>query len=385
MLMYACIWRSGSAGSAVSLLGLVLLMWFSLPAKTVTAAELEPELGGVAEAAMPGDHWFMAVGFFGGGNLFDADSGEMQGKLNLSRFTSAVALDRQRGRFYVPASYYSRGTYGERSDVLVINDMKTLAPVAEIEVPNKLAAVFHRAVINLIGEQFVGLYNMTPAMSVSIVDVENQTFVGELSTAGCGFVYPLPNRRFMQLCGDGTVQIISLDSNGGESARERSKPFFDIDVDPVFDLAAPTGDGWLLVSFEGQVFEVTANNGIRISKPWSILTPEDAEDGWRIGGDQPLAYNAATGTLFTLMHQGGPDTHEDPGTEVWAFNTRTQRRGYRLALEEPAGAIDVSGDGDPRLYIVAGESSQVHVHSGSTGRLLRSIPEIGSANRIQAF
>lgn len=385
MLMYACFWRSRSAGSAIGVLGLVLLMGLWLPAKPAAAAELEPELGSVAEAATPGDHWFMAIGFFGGGNLFDADTGEMQGKLNLSRFTSAVALDRQRGRFYVPASYYSRGTYGERSDVLVVNDVKTLAPVAEIDVPDKLAAVFHRAVINPVGEKFIGLYNMTPAMSVSIVDVEKQAFVGELSTAGCGFVYPLANRRFMQLCGDGTVQVISLDADGGESARERSKPFFNIDEDPVFDLAAPTRDGWLLVSFEGQVFQVTANNGISVSKPWSILTPEDAEEGWRIGGDQPLAYNAATGMLFTLMHQGGPDTHEEPGTEVWAFSTRTQRRGYRLALADPAGAIDVSGDDDPLLYVVAGEPGQVHVHAGSTGRLLRSIPEIGSANRIQAF
>ena len=109
------------------------------------------------------------------------------------------------------------------------------------------------------------------------------------------------------------------------------------------------------------------------------------EEGWRIGGDQPLAYNAATGMLFTLMHQGGPDTHEDPGTEVWAFNTRTQRRGYRVALEAPSGAIDVSLDDDPMLYVVTGEPSEVHVHRASTGRFLRSVQEVGSANRIQVF
>ena len=62
-----------------------------------------------------------------------------------------------------------------------------------------------------------------------------------------------------------------------------------------------------------------------------------------------------------------------------------QRRGYRLALDEPSTAIEVSRDGDPLLYVVAGASSAVHVHKARTGRLLRSIPEIGSANRIQVF
>jgi len=378
--------RSGRIGVAAGCLALISAVLVLLPGSgRAAASDLEPELGGVAKAPVPGDHWFMSVGFFGGGSLFDADAGQMRGKLNLSRFSSAVAYDRKRNRFYVPTSYYSRGTYGERTDLLVINDAETLAPVAEVKVPNKLAAVFHRAVIEMIGDRFVGLYNMTPAMSVSIVDVEKQTFVGELSTAGCAFVYPLKDRRFLQICGDGTVQVIGLDRNGAEASRERSRKFFDVDTDPVYDLALPTADGWLLVSFGGQVFEVKVGDEIQVSEPWSILTAEDVEDGWRIGGDQPFAYNAQTGILFTLMHQGEKDTHEEPGTEVWAFDQTNQRRGYRLTLDEPSGAIDVSRDADPLLYVVGGESAVVNVHQAGTGRLLRTIPEVGSANRIQVF
>jgi methylamine dehydrogenase heavy chain len=288
----------------------------------------------------------------------------------------------------VPATYYSRGTYGERTDLLVINDVETLSPIAEVEVPKKLAAVFHRAVINPVGEKFVGLYNMTPAMSVSIVDVDAQKFVGEISTAGCGFVYPLTGRRFMQLCGDGTVQVIDLAANGQESSRKRSKAFFDIDEDPVFDLALAKPDGWVLISFAGQVFEVTVDgNDIDISRPWSLLTEEDMAEGWRVGGNDPFAYNAETGLLFTLMHQGGPDTHEDPGTEVWAFNLNTQRRGYRLQLEVPSLTIGVSQDEDPLLYVgTLDEPMSVEVRKAQTGRLLHVIPEAGSAGQhIQAF
>jgi methylamine dehydrogenase heavy chain len=360
---------------------------FLMTAPGALAADLEPELGSVETMATPGDHWFMTIGFMGGGNIFDADTGEMKGRVRVSDYTSAVHLDRDRGMIYVPATYYSRGTYGERTDLLVFNDVENLAPVAEVEVPEKLAVVFHRAVINPIGDRFVGLYNMTPAMSVSIVDVEKKAFVTEISTAGCGFIYPLTGRRFMQLCGDGTVQVIDLNGDGEESARKRSRSFFDIDVDPVFDLALEKPDGWLLISFDGKVFEVTVDGkDIEVSRPWSLVTDEEAEEGWRVGGDQPFAYNAETGLLFTLMHQGGPDTHEHPGTEVWAFNTATERRGYRIELEEPSGVIEVSRDADPLLYIGGGFPSSVQVRKASTGRLLHVIPETGlTASQIQAF
>jgi len=370
---------SGLGAASLLVIGWVL---------SAAAAEsgFEPELGGTVTMSTPGEHWFMTIGFMGGGNVFDADTGEMQGRINVSNFTSAVTLDRARDMIYVPASYYSRGNYGDRTDLLVFNDVENLAPVAEVEVPNKLAVVFHRAVINPIGERFVGLYNMTPAMSVSIVDVESKKFVGEISTAGCGFVYPLSGLRFMQICADGTVQVISLDENGEETDRQRSNNFFDIDKDPVFDLALAKPNGWLLISFEGQVFEVTVTDDIEVSTSWSLLTEEDVEEGWRVGGDQPFAYNAQTGILLTLMHQGGPDSHEEPGTEVWGFDLSTQRRGYRIALEEPSAVIEASTDSDPLFYIASGFPSVVHVHKVTTGRRLRTIPETGiTASHIQAF
>ncbi|TNF80790.1 MAG: hypothetical protein EP301_13010, partial [Gammaproteobacteria bacterium] len=276
-------WENSMRGHCRSALGSALVILAIGLAAPVQAADLDPELGGVETMAMPGDHWFMFLNSLDGGSpysassgIFDADTGQMQGRLNLSDYTSAVYLDRGRGKIYLPASFYSRGTYGDRTDLLIINDVENLAPVAEIEVPTKLAVVFHRAVINPICGNFVGLYNMTPAMSVSVVDVENQKFVGEISTAGCGFVYPLNGRRFLQLCGDGTVQMIDLDADGQESARQRSRVFFDVDEDPVFDLALEKPDGLVLVTFAGRVFEVTVDgDDIDISSPWSLLSDQD--------------------------------------------------------------------------------------------------------------
>ncbi len=356
---------------------------------SVLAADLEPEIGRVETMETPGEHAFITLGYIGGGGgIFDADTGDMLGKLRVSDFTSAAYFDRGRDTIFIPAIFYSRRTYGERTDLLIFNDVETLAPVAEVAVPKKLATVFHRAVINPVGDRFIGLFNMTPAMSVSIVDVEAQKFVGEISTAGCGFVYPLEGRRFMQICGDGTVQVIDLNGDGEEAARKRSSRFFDIEEDPVFDLALEKPDGWLLISFEGLVFEVTVDgNDIDVSTPWSLLSEEDVAESWRVGGNEPFAYNAETGQIFTLMHQGGPDSHEEAGMEVWAFDLATQRRGYRLQLDGPSLSIAVSQDRNPLLYVgTLEEPMSVQVHEAGSGRLLQVIPEVGSAaSHIQAF
>jgi len=242
---------------------------------------------GTAKAPAPGPHWFYVIDF-AGIYVFDAASGEMQGKLNGSAYSLAVATDMARGAIYVPASFYSRGSYGERSDYIVINDFENLAPVHEIKVPDKLAAI-GPSNLALLDDRYLAAYNLTPGMSVSIIDVEQRSFVGEISTAGCAMVYPTGNAGFMQMCGDGTLQVITLDASGNEADRQRSRKFFNIDDDPVMDYAVASANGWILVSYAGQIYETTFDNGIRIGKPWSLLTEEDVEDGWRISGEQAMA------------------------------------------------------------------------------------------------
>ncbi|MCZ6656451.1 MAG: amine dehydrogenase large subunit [Gammaproteobacteria bacterium] len=348
-------------------------------------SELVPDEMGATTAGKPEPHWFMVLGSTGA-YVFDGDNGAMQGSINKPAYAPAITVDIDREMFYVPGSYYSRGIYGERTDVVVFNAMDTLAPVAEVRIPAKMAAIGHRGMSNLVGEQFLVIFNLTPAMSVSVVDVEAREFVVEISTAGCGMVFPVPERRFLQLCGEGTLQVIGLDGRGNEASRVRSEKFFDIDEDPVFDYAVPTTDGWLLVSFEGNIYEVTFTDGIQISEPWSLLTEDDIEERWRIGGNQPFSYNAATGTLLTLMHQGGVDTHEEEGTEIWGFNLNTQRRGYRTVLEAPASAINVSRDADPRLFVVSSTPNTVLVYNALTGRLLNTVEEAGIfAGAVQRF
>ena len=105
---------------------------------------------------------------------------------------------------------------------------------------------------------------------------------------------------------------------------------------------------------------------------------EDVEEGWRIGGGQPMAYNAATGVLVALMHQGGEGSHKDPGTELWAYDFANKRRGYRLQLESPVPAVEMTAADDP-LLLLLGEGPAVAVHNAKTGRHIRTIEEVGMA------
>jgi methylamine dehydrogenase heavy chain len=175
------------------------------------------------------------------------------------------------------------------------------------------------------------------------------------------------------ICGDGTLQLIRLDQNGKEAHRSRSKKFFDVDKDPVFDQVARTNSGWLLASHEGQVVQAnTSSDRINLSKPWSMLNTADIEENWRPGGFQVMGLHRGTGVLYVLMHQGGVDTHYEAGEEVWLFDIEKEKRIGRLKLKVPAGAIQTTQESDPKVLTINADGD-VDVFDGRLLRHLRTI------------
>jgi len=357
-------------------LRLTLAGLLALQAFAVNAQQWDSIVGSVADVGAPTPHWFTVRGQHIG-YLVDGDAGEVMGTMTLSLFSPALRPHLEKGRIYSYGSYYTRTYYGDRTDVVLVFDARSLQPVQEIEIPPKSAGIGHSGMIGLVDGRFLGVWNITPAMSVSLVDVEKGEFLSEVSTPGCAGVYPI-GTGFLMACGSGTLQYITLDDSGKESARIVSDTFFDVAKDPVFDYAVPTANGWLFVSFDGLVFEATVEDGkVRLSKPWAIVDPKDEKDGkWRIGGRQPFAYNAATGQLVTLMHEGGgQETFEDAGTEIWAFDVPRQRRGYRLKLEEPAMGVQLTTDAEPLLVVSPEKVKTLSIHDARTGRKLRDIED----------
>ena len=373
-----------------------LLLLFAFVA-TASGAPLPPETVGRAVLPEPQPSWFTILGR-DSSYIFDAADGEMKGLISHSGFSPAVVSLPSRKEAYVVESYYSRGVTGTRSDVLTVVDLADLSTKTEIEIPAKTAALSFRHHIGLLGdERHIVVFNMTPAQSVSIVDVVERRFVGEIAIPGCAIIMPTGERGFLTLCGDGTLQLIRLDESGAETARVRTKPFFVVEKDPVFDRVVQTAGGWLLVSHEGLVREVSVDGDrITVGDAWSMLSDEDVKDAgqakdaandadqeeqWRPGGFQPFTMHRGTSLLYSLMHKGKVDTQDENGTEIWVFDTERRRRVGRLGLPVEASNILSSQEAAPRLYVYD-KDGKLHIYDGHRLRLVRTIEKPGVGARL---
>lgn len=270
--------------------------------------------------------------------LADLESGDTLGMVDGGFGVTSALFARTRAELYVPETHYSRGARGERSDVVTIYDALALRPVAEVGIPPRRAInplpSANAALTD--DDRFVLVFNMTPATSVSVVDVERRSFSAEIATPGCSLVYAAGARRFVSPCADGALLVVTLDEEGREASKVRTRPFFDPWRDPVTEKAVRRGDEWLFVSFDGRVHGVDVAGAVpRFAEPWDLLTPEDRAESWRVGGQQHLAVHAATGRLYSLVHQGPPDTHKDPGSELWVYDLAQRRRIARISLRSP--------------------------------------------------
>ena len=335
----------------------------------------------------PTPSWFLSQGR-DASHVWDATDGEMQGLISHTPFTTAMVTLPSRKEAYLVDSYYSRGVTGTRSDVLTVIDMTDLTTKAEIDLPPKAAALRIRQHIGLLGdERHVVLFNMTPAMSVSVVDVVDRKFVGEISTAGCAIIMPVEQRGFLMLCGDGTLQLIRLDERGQEAERLRSKSFFDVEKDPVFDRVVYDGAGWILISHDGLVRPVGVDGKrITIGDAWSMLNDEDKAAGskdeqWRPGGEQPFTLHRGTHLLYALMHKGKIDTPDANGTELWVFDTDRRKRVARMVLPAEMSRILASQEPAPHLYLTD-KDNKLHIYDGLRLKLVRTIEKPGAVGGL---
>ena len=327
--------------TAVAACGIALALVAAAPARADLPLE---EIGRVETLPAPGrPHWvFVGDLLLQRSALLDLDAGEFLGLVSTGFLSPVATFPRARPEFYLPETYYSRGSRGERTDVVTFYDAQTLAPVDEVVLPPKRAInVLAQANAALTDDdRFLAVFNMTPATSLSIVDVESRRFAGEIATPGCSLVYAAGNRRFLMLCSDGAFLTVVIDDAGQEISKTRSPPFFDPETDPVMEKATRHGDQWLFVSFEGRVHPVDVGGAEpKALEPWPLVGEADRADRWKVGGVQPFDVHQPTGRLFALAHQGGPDTHKDPGTELWVFDLASRERTQRLELHNPGISI----------------------------------------------
>jgi methylamine dehydrogenase heavy chain len=85
------------------------------------------------------------------------------------------------------------------------------------------------------------------------------------------------------------------------------------------------------------------------------------------------------------MHQGKVDTHHEPGTELWIFDTDKHRRVKRWVLEKPWHNILVLQGERPKL-IAHTNDGELQVYDALQQRLERVIAEPGrGVSLLQGF
>lgn len=298
------------------------------------AAELPPEeVGRVLRLpARVSPHWLWVPDrLFRHSVLFDGDTGEMLGALDSGAQISPKAphWSRTRGEIYTVDTIYSKGHRGIRKDYFVVYDARTLDVVADVEIPPRsMDTGTGIALFGMLdGDRFGVILNHSPGASVTVVDVERRRVAAEIQTQGCAGVFPAGARRFGMLCGDGTATTVHLTETGSLDHRASSAPFFQPITDPVTEKGARDGSTWRFVSFEGQLHPIDfGGDAPAPSTPWPLFTRAEKADGWRVGGAQHVAYHRGTQRLYTIVHQGGPGSHKDPGTEIWVYDVQQQRK-----------------------------------------------------------
>jgi methylamine dehydrogenase heavy chain len=322
---------------------LLVLAALLLPLRLL--AEVAPEQPGQVDALPqpPSPHWVWSGDLLLQRTaLIDTDSGRFLGIVNGGYGTQLAQFARRRPELYMPATYYSRGTHGTRTDVVEIYDTEHLALQGEVVIPAKRAtnavALGHSALSD--DDRFLAIFNWTTGTSLTIVDVLERRFVDEIETPGCSLVYAAGPRRFISICADGAIFTLTLGDDGREASRTLSKPFFDPKVDPVTEKAVRLGNQWLFVSFAGVIHPIDVGGAeVTLAPTWSLFSDDDRKETWRIGGGQHLAVHAGSGRLYALVHRGGPDRHKEPGEEVWIYDVAKRERLTRVALLNPGFTI----------------------------------------------
>ena len=357
-----------------------------LPGMALAAPPLANEPATVETLpARPLPHWVWVndIAFFnmpdGRATLVNGDTGNVLGMLSTGYGFNGVVIPKQGGVIYSPESYYSRGTRGVRTDVVTLYDPRRLAPLGEIPIPAKRAAIMSMSSAAALtdDDRFLLIYDFTPAQSVTVVDTRSRKFVGEIGTPGCGLVYPTGPRSFFSICADGALLEVTLDDAGHAASIRRTPKLFDSQKDPLAEQGVRLGNTWWFTSFHGIVYPLEATTrGVRVGRRWPLFTAAERAQRWRTGGLQYLAVYRPTGMLYVIVHRGDLATHKDPGKAVWVYDLAQRRRLRQIALRHQAGSILVSQDGSPLLFTCFLGSNALQVYDARTGRYLRTVGSV---------
>lgn len=310
--------------------------------------------------------------------IVDGDSLEVIGMFN-GGYTANLALAPDAGAYYLAETFWSRGSRGDRADMVTTFDASTLEPEGEVLLPEGRFLVVTKkydAGLTTDGKHLLS-FNMDPATAISVVDVQEQEYLGEVEVPGCALIFPHGPTEFSSICGDGS--LLTVDFSDFENPEiTRGEPFFDAVDDPVFEHAAFSKEEGraFFVSYGGTVYPVDfSGDAPEVDESWSLLS-EDEQGTWLPGGWQLATYHPGSSRLFVQMHQGEAWTHKHAGEEIWVFDVESQERVHRIELEEPSLSLMVTQDDQPLLFSLS-EAASVAVFDANSYEHNGDVDQLG--------
>ncbi|HEA51126.1 amine dehydrogenase large subunit [Marinobacter antarcticus] len=337
-------------------------------------ARLPNETVGSTTLSLPDDHRSYMVDFEFNNMVstrvvvIDPDKQKYLGMIPTGHAAPAV-LSKDRKTIFTADFFFTRYVRGERTDVLTAWDSQTLSPKWELELTSERAFTLTErfSLATSADDKFVYIYNFTPSTSVTIIDTTKQEMVNEIAINGCILNYPVGERRFASLCGDGSLQMITLNDDGEEINRTKTT-FFDPNEVKLVERATVVDETYYFVTTLGEVMPVDlSGDEVKVLPRWSLVTDEERAEGWAPGGWQFLAAAPGLNRLYVLMHPDHESYNwEDPSQTVWEFDLKTGEKLGTLKSPNLIWSLNATSDDKP-LLLGANIEGGLEIFDLSTG------------------
>jgi methylamine dehydrogenase heavy chain len=336
------------------------------------------------------ESWFLVheASFFamGDGKVYVMDTEgntipeQVKGTFNVA-YMGNIAQSAKRSELYAAETFHTRGTRGDRFDVITIWDQATLDVLAEVMLPKPerfMGMPQRYTMLVLNDDNWLALTNFGPATSVTLVDLNTREIINQIPTPGCVFTYPTGKRGFSSLCADGRFMSTELDAKGQVINQVRTEAFFSSDDSPIYDHAALVGDTLYFPSIAGLMYPVDVSGTVaKVGKPWPLVPEAERAENWAPGG-LGLFDKDDQGRLYIIMHPDAKDgSYQGGGPEVWVFDSKKKERIKRIALKAWGLSLGVSRGDKPRLMVVNPTDMSLEMYDPETGEFIKTISGFG--------
>ena len=310
----------------------------------------------------------------------DTLASQVKGTFNVSMIGN-ITQSPERGEIYAAETFHTRGSRGDRIDVLTVFDQTTLAPKGEVILPKgkRFMGMPERyALLIMDNGRWLGVANFSPATSVTLIDLDTRKIVGEIPTPGCVLVYPTGTRGFSSLCADGRFLSTELAADGSVAKQTRTDVFFNSDTTPIFEHPAVIGSTAFFPSIAGLVYPVDIGGPVaKVGEPWNLVPEAERAQKWAPAGIG-LIDKDDQGRFYIIMHPDAKDgSYQGGGPEVWVYDAAAKKRVQRIKLQSWGLSLAVSRGENPVLMVVNPADMSLEMYNTGSGEFIKTISGFG--------